>query len=80
MYKPEAQEAQRKTQRVCFYVSKNSEAIRDNDKESREGLFLGVVEGVVKSNPNNTNYQFWQQSLSHQRKLLFNFYPCICFS
>ena len=45
--------------------------IRDNDQESRKELFLWLLERAGKSNPNNTQYQFWRQH-SHPIELNTN--------
>lgn len=37
------------------------EAIRDNSDESRREWLLWFFSRAGKKNPNNTNYQFWQQ-------------------
>ena len=37
------------------------EAIKENQQESRKEWLLWMFERAGKKNPNNTNYQFWQQ-------------------
>ena len=37
------------------------EAIKENQQESRKEWLLWLFERAGKKNPNNTNYQFWQQ-------------------
>lgn len=36
-------------------------AIKENSSESRKSWMMWLFESAGKQNPNNTNYQFWQQ-------------------
>jgi putative transposase len=44
-----------------FTANKILEAIQNNPKESRKEWMLWMFERAGRKNPNNENYQFWQQ-------------------
>ena len=48
-------------------------AITDNPMESRKNWMLWIFAEAGKNNPNNTNYQFWQQD-SHPEELVTNYF------
>ena len=48
-------------------------AITDNPQESRKRWMLWIFSAAGKHNPNNTDYQFWQQG-SHPVELVTNFF------